>query len=118
MRAAAVPSGDDSPAEIWARMRPALQARIGTDACRNWIEPLVYLGAERGVGRFAAPTGFIGTWVSRNYGEPIRQLLMQEGQAISRLEFGVVRGVGRAGAPAARTRPSAPRRPSDRWSSR
>ena len=70
-------------------MRPALQARIGTDACRNWIDPLIYLGADRGVGRFAAPTGFIGTWVSRNYGEPIRQLLMQEGQTISRLEFGV-----------------------------
>lgn len=60
--------GADSPEEVWARLRGALQTRIGHDACRNWIEPLVYIGADRGVGRFEAPTGFIGTWVSRTYG--------------------------------------------------
>jgi chromosomal replication initiator protein len=89
MAAAMVHGEGETPQAVWSRMRPALQAQIGSDACRNWIDPLIYLGAERGVGRFAAPTGFIGTWVSRNYGEPIRQLLVQEGESISRLEFGV-----------------------------
>ncbi len=97
--------GADSPEEVWARLRGALQTRIGHDACRNWIEPLVYIGADRGVGRFEAPTGFIGTWVSRTYGETIRQLLLQEGQAVSRLEFAVreaaaARAAVPAGAPA------------------
>lgn len=107
---AMAPISENSPQEIWTRMRPALQARIGTDACRNWIDPLIYLGAERGVGRFAAPTGFIGTWVSRNYGEPIRQLLMQEGQSISRLEFGVAESAA-GPAPVAKGAPPAAHAP-------
>ncbi|MBA3323997.1 MAG: chromosomal replication initiator protein DnaA [Rhodobacteraceae bacterium] len=94
MKPAALPIGEVSPEDVWTRLRPALQAQIGKDACRNWIDHLVYLGAERGVARFSAPTGFIGTWVSRNFGEPIRQLLLLEGQTVSRLEFVVVEAAG------------------------
>ena len=86
---ARAPRGEDSPAEIWDRLRTELAGQIGGDACRNWIDPLTYLGADQGVGRFAAPTGFVGAWVSRNYGEAIRALLAQDGQPVARLEFGV-----------------------------
>jgi chromosomal replication initiator protein len=83
------PSGGESPAEIWDRLRAQLASQVGRDALRNWIEPLTYLGSDQGVGRFSAPTGFIGAWVSRNYGEAIRALLVQDGQPVVRLEFGV-----------------------------
>ncbi len=89
MMPAVAPSGHEGAAEVWDRLRGQLHCQLGRDACRNWIEPLVFLGTDHGVGRFAAPTGFIGTWVARNYGEAIRQLLLQDGQAVSRLEFGV-----------------------------
>lgn len=108
MKPAVAARGEDGPEEVWGRVRAPLVAQIGKDACRNWIDPLVYLGADLGVGRFAAPTGFIGTWVSRNYGETIRQLLLQEGQAVSRLEF----AVAEPGGPGTRTAPeAAPPRP-------
>ena len=38
-------------------------------------------GADHGVVHFAAPTSFIGTWVARNYGDAIRQLLCKDGIA-------------------------------------
>ncbi len=89
MMPAVASEGAETPAEIWSRLRAKLLAQIGQDACRNWIDPLEYLGAHVNVGHFAAPTGFIGTWVARNYGEAIRQLLLQDGQAVNRLEFAV-----------------------------
>jgi chromosomal replication initiation ATPase DnaA len=82
---ARAPSGGESPSEIWDRLRAQLASQVGRDALRNWIEPLTYLGSDQGVGRFSAPTGFIGAWVSRNYGEAIRALLVQDGQPVVRL---------------------------------
>ncbi len=96
----------ETPGATWDRLRAILAAQIGQDACRNWIEPLVYLGSDRGVGRFEAPTGFIGTWVSRNFGETIRQLLLQEGHAVVRLEFVVAQPAESPARPAAPARPA------------
>ncbi len=77
------------PAEAWSRVRDGLLTHIGQDACKNWIEPLAFVGVAGGVGRFTAPTSFIGTWVTRNYGDAIRALFGREGVAVSRLEFAV-----------------------------
>ena len=79
----------ETPADAWARMRAGLQAEIGRDAYQNWIDPLVFLGSDGGVGRFAAPTSFVGTWVSRHYGDAIRTLLLRDGIAVDRLAFSV-----------------------------
>ena len=75
-------------------MRSALRSQLGTDAFQNWIDPLVYVGADQGVVHLAAPTSFIGNWVLRNYGDAIRQLLCKDGMPVSRLEF--ARGAGRS----------------------
>jgi chromosomal replication initiator protein len=82
-------SDTSDSALVWDRVRGALRDQIGRDAFHNWIEPLVYLGNEDGIGRFSAPTSFMGTWVKRTYGSTIRQMLMQDGVPVSRLEFGV-----------------------------
>jgi chromosomal replication initiator protein len=73
----------------WSRVRGALRSQIGNDAFQNWIDPLVYVGVEQGVVQFEAPTSFIGTWVLRNYGDAIRQLLCKDGVPTSRIEFRV-----------------------------
>ncbi|WP_424927295.1 chromosomal replication initiator protein DnaA [Amaricoccus tamworthensis] len=75
--------------EEWNQICLALRSEIGDDAFKNWIQPLTFLGAEQGVGRFASPTGFLGTWVERNYGNRVRQLLLAAGYAVNRLEFEV-----------------------------
>jgi chromosomal replication initiator protein len=92
----------DSPTEAWGRVRDALRGQLGQDAFQNWIEPLVFVGVEHGVVHLTAPTGFIGTWVSRNYGDAIRSLLCKDGVPASRLEFGVAPPEGPARCPAPR----------------
>ena len=113
MMVAPMRQGSDSPEALWDGVRGDLQGRIGRDACRNWIEPLGYLGCEDGVARFAAPTGFIGTWVSRNYGEAIRHALAHAGAPVERLEFSVAAAATeRAARPAAQARAAEPAGPS------
>ena len=84
-----MPQDLDAAPEAWARVRNALLGQLGQDAFQNWIDPLVFVGCDHGVVHLTAPTGFIGTWVSRNYGDTIRHLLCKNGVAVSRLEFGV-----------------------------
>lgn len=90
--------------DAWTRVRSALRSELGTDAFKNWIDPLVYVGADQGVLHLAAPTSFFGNWVMRNYGETIRQVMCKDGMPVSRLEF----AVAPAGAPAIAARPSEP----------
>jgi chromosomal replication initiator protein len=92
----------------WSSARGELRSQIGKDAFQNWIDPLSLIGAEKGVVRIAAPTSFIGAWVSRNYGESIRQLLAKGGLAVSRLEF----SVAGAGAQVKAPEPARPAKPS------
>lgn len=89
MKPQAMPYDVEDPCEAWTRVRGALLDQLGQDSFQNWIEPLSFVGIDRGVARLAAPTSFIGTWVSRNYGDSIRQLLCDEGVATTRLEFRV-----------------------------
>ena len=78
--------------EAWTRVRSTLRTQLGTDAFKNWIDPLVYVGSDQGVAHLAAPTSFFGNWVSRNYGDAIRKVMCKDGMAVHRLEFGVVSG--------------------------
>lgn len=89
MKPAPMPTDMDVSAESWERIRGELRGRLGADAFQNWIDPLVFVGADRGVGQFRAPTSFVGAWVVRNYGDVIRHLLAREGLPVGRLEFGV-----------------------------
>lgn len=82
----------NSASDAWARVCGGLVAQIGQDNFKNWIEPLDFLGAEGGVGRFSAPTSFIGNWVQRNYGDAVRLLMCREGIPVARLDFTVVPG--------------------------
>ncbi|MFO1106997.1 MAG: chromosomal replication initiator protein DnaA [Amaricoccus sp.] len=79
----------DAQGGAWSRVRGHLRSQIGKDAYQNWIHPLDFVGADHGVVQIAAPTSFIGTWVQRNYGDVIRQLLTKESVPVTRLEFTV-----------------------------
>ena len=107
-----MPQDLDAAPEAWARVRNALLGQLGQDAFQNWIDPLVFVGCDHGVVHLTAPTSFIGTWVSRNYGDTIRHLLCKNGVAVSRLEFSVApRHDGERPAGAPRVRVAADARP-------
>ena len=88
--------------ETWGRARNGLQKALGQNNFSQWIEPLEFLGVHEGVARFAAPTTFLGDWVTRNFGEHILHHLNSSGAPTGRLEFSVARR-------AHSERPAAPR---------
>ena len=91
--------------ETWGQVRQVLQTRIGKNNFVTWIEPLRLASVDQSVARFEVPTVFFGDWVSRNYGDQIRQELGRVGSAVERVEFQV--------APEAR-RPTPPAKPAAR----
>ena len=105
MRLQAMSDQTPTSGETWARVRSALRNQLGTDAFQNWIDPLVYVGADQGVVHLAAPTSFFGNWVLRNYGDAIRALMCKDGMPVSRLEFAVAPSNA---APAVASRPAVP----------
>jgi chromosomal replication initiator protein len=107
MKPETMAGGGASVETAWTRVRGELRRSLGKDAFQNWIEPLAIAGARHGVLNFEAPTSFIGTWVSRNYGDQIRALFAKDGVAVHRLEFRVASDRGPAPAPLAAARPAA-----------
>jgi chromosomal replication initiator protein len=74
---------------IWECVCDRLLETVSTNEFNNWIKPLNFQGIEDGVANFLAPTNFIGTWVSRNYGEMIQRHFITEGTVIDRIAFKV-----------------------------
>lgn len=73
--------------DCWGRIRSELRTTIGADAFKNWIDPLVFNGVDAGKALFTVPTTFMGSWVSRNYGDAIRHLFHMEGVTLTALDF-------------------------------
>jgi chromosomal replication initiator protein len=86
--------------ETWGEIRENLIGSVGRNNYVNWIEPLEFSDLEDGVARFLVPTQFMGTWVSRNFGDQILRELNGNGHEVSRIEFAVPampsRGAARA----------------------
>ncbi len=75
--------------ETWGQVCNALQKTIGRNNYVTWIEPLRLNGLANGIAHFDVPTNFMRDWVSRNYGEQIRQQLIRLGADVDRVEFTV-----------------------------
>ncbi|MEZ5910889.1 MAG: chromosomal replication initiator protein DnaA [Paracoccaceae bacterium] len=80
--------------KLWGQIRDVLFKRIGKNNFVTWIEPLNFVELTEGVARIAVPTSFFGNWVSRNYGDMIRQLLSETGAVVERIEFIVLPAAG------------------------
>ncbi len=88
--------------ECWGRIRSEMLKSLGKDAFTSWIDPLELLEISGGVAHFSVPTGFIGNWVSRNYGDEILGHLRAEKCDVDRLDF---RTVTAGAAPSAESAP-------------
>ena len=73
--------------DTWGQVCNALQKTIGRNNYLTWIEPLRLTDLSDGIARFDVPTNFMRDWVSRNYGEQIRQQLIRRGVEVDRVEF-------------------------------
>lgn len=73
--------------EQWGQVREGLKSELGEHNYINWIEPLEFADLDGQVARFVVPTSFMGTWVERNFGARILELIRDNGITVSRLEF-------------------------------
>ncbi|MBE9635888.1 chromosomal replication initiator protein DnaA [Salipiger mangrovisoli] len=76
--------------EQWGALQDRLSGTIGENNYRTWIKPLEYKGLEAdGVAVFLAPTNFIGTYVSQNFGDLLLSQISTLDSQVRRLQFRV-----------------------------
>ena len=105
--------------EQWGRLKQELLGTVGKHDYGNWIEPLELIEVSDGVATFGVPTAFIGTYVSRKYGDLILFKVNTVAPDIRRIEFRVPANAGARSAireqtparPHAASRPAAAPRP-------
>ncbi len=73
--------------QAWGRVRDELLKDLGKNNFVTWIEPLEFTHLRDGVVQFIVPTNFMGTWVSRNFADRIREGFKATGLEVERVEF-------------------------------
>ncbi|WP_224816478.1 chromosomal replication initiator protein DnaA [Hasllibacter sp. MH4015] len=89
--------------DTWGQVREELLQAVGRNNFKAWIEPIGFDRVEDRTAHFHVPTGFIGSWVSNNFGDLILRHLSSRGVSADRVQFTV--GPRRA-APAAAPQPA------------
>ncbi len=74
---------------MWEQASAELRNTIGETHYQTWITRLEFVGVEKSVARFHAPTTFVGDWVSRNYADKILNSISAAGGQASRIEIRV-----------------------------
>jgi chromosomal replication initiator protein len=69
----------------WTAAADGLKAAIGAAAHSRWIAPLALVSLENGVGRFAAPTGFVADYVERTYASDILAVMRAARMPVERV---------------------------------
>ncbi|ETX29708.1 chromosomal replication initiator protein DnaA [Roseivivax isoporae] len=88
--------------EQWGVLQDRLCKTIGENNYRTWIKPLRFEGTENGVAIVAAPTTFMGNYVSQTFGDVMLSQMNAVGSDVRRIHFRVMPS---ANSP---TRPSLP----------
>ncbi len=75
--------------ETWGQVRNELLQVVGRNNFKAWIEPIAFDRIDERTAHFHVPTGFIGSWVSNNFGDLILRHLTSHGIGADRVEFTV-----------------------------
>lgn len=75
--------------DTWGKIQEELRKSVGQNNYKNWIEPLEFKNLKNGIATFLVPTNFMGSWVSRHFGEQILYQLTKSGETVSHVEFTV-----------------------------
>lgn len=69
----------------WSSVAEGLKAAIGQAAHARWIAPLRFVSLDNGVGRFAAPSGFVADYVERTYAEDMLAVMRAARMPVERV---------------------------------
>jgi chromosomal replication initiator protein len=95
--------------EQWGQVKQQLLKTVGSNNYKTWIEPLELNAVSDGVATLAAPTSFLGNYVSQNFGDLILYQMGIVNADVRRIKFQVAanQGAGPA-APAQATAETTP----------
>jgi chromosomal replication initiator protein len=69
----------------WTNVAEGLKAAIGQAAHARWIAPLTFVSLDNGIGRFAAPSGFVADYVERTYAEDMLAVMRAARMPVERV---------------------------------
>ncbi|MEE4276896.1 MAG: chromosomal replication initiator protein DnaA [Halieaceae bacterium] len=69
----------------WPLVAEGLKVAIGQAAHARWIAPLTFVALDNGVGRFAAPSGFVADYVERTYAEDMLAVMRAARMPVERV---------------------------------
>lgn len=75
--------------EQWGQLKHRLRQSVGPNNFTTWIEPLDLSRVSDGVATFSVPTGFLGKYVSQNFGDLILYQVTCISPEVRRVEFAV-----------------------------
>ena len=76
----------------WGKMQDGICESVGENNYANWIKPLAFAGIEDDIAHFVAPSAFIGSFVSQNFGDVILSRIAKVSGGVRRLHFNVSKG--------------------------
>ncbi len=101
-------SGEQTAAEVWARVKRRLRAELGEDIFASWFGRLELDSVIEGCAYLTVPTRFLKSWIESHYADRVLAVYRSEANGIERVSIGVRNSLGRDAAP--QRRPSeAPR---------
>ena len=75
--------------EQWGQVKQQLLNTVGSNNYKTWIEPLELQEVDDGVATIAAPTSFLGNYVSQNFGDLILYQMGSINCDVRRINFSV-----------------------------
>jgi chromosomal replication initiator protein len=101
-------SGEQTAADVWARVKRRLRAELGEDIFASWFGRLELDSVIEGCAYLTVPTRFLKSWIESHYVDRVLTVYRSEANGIERVSIGVRSTLGRDAAP--QRRPSeAPR---------
>lgn len=90
-------SGEQSAADIWARVKRRLRAELGEDIFASWFGRLELDAVVDGCAYLTVPTRFLKSWIESHYTDRVLTLYRAEAKNVERVMIGVRSTTGREG---------------------
>ncbi|MET0528433.1 MAG: chromosomal replication initiator protein DnaA [Microvirga sp.] len=101
-------SGEQTAADVWARVKRRLRAELGEDIFASWFGRLELDSVIEGCAYLTVPTRFLKSWIESHYVDRVLTVYRSETNEVVRVAIGVRNTLGRDASP--QRRPSeAPR---------
>lgn len=92
-------SGEQTAAEVWARVKRRLRAELGEDIFASWFGRLELDSVVEGCAYLTVPTRFLKSWIESHYADRVLSVYRSETQDVERVVIGVRNTLGRDAAP-------------------